>query len=83
MMTALIKLRLPDEAATFNAVQQLPGLKDVDLDVNYGLVCINPKENLFVVRASAINRMEERQKLSPEIIGGFGDIRISATDESD
>lgn len=79
--TSLIKLRLKD-AATFAVVQSLPGLKDIELDENYGLVCINPKENLFVVRASAVNRMGERQQISPEILGAYGDTRISTEDSS-
>lgn len=80
-MKSLIKLRLSKDLATFESVQRLHGLHDVELDSEYGLVCINPKENLYVVRAEMFNRLEERQKMSPEILGGFGDIRISTTRE--
>ncbi len=79
-MATMIKLELDDETADFEAVKQLPGLKDVDLDRDYGLVCIHPRKQLFVVRAAALKRLEERRQLSPEIVGGYGDVRISTTD---
>ncbi len=78
-MAAMIKLQLPDEAADFEAVRRLPGLDGVDLDTDYGLVCIHPRKRLFVVRADSVSELEERQELSPEIVGGYGDVRISTT----
>ena len=82
-MAAMIKLQLPDEAADFEAVKQLPGLQGVDLDGDNGLVCIHPRKQLFVVRAGSVSRLEERRLLSPEIVGGYGGIRISTTEREE
>ena len=82
-MVAMIKLQLPDETADFEAVQQLPGLQGVNLDCDYGLVCIHPRKQLFVVRAEAVSRLEERRELSPEIVGSYGDVRISTTEREE
>ena len=82
-MAAMIKLQLPDETADFEAVKQLPGLQDVELDHDYGLVCIHPRKQLFVVRAESVSRLEERRQLSPEIVGGYGEVRISTTEREE
>lgn len=78
-MAVMIKLRLPAGVATLDAVQSLAGLKDLSLDSRFGVVGINPKEGLYVVRTESVNDLEARQKLSPEIIEAYGDIRISTT----
>mgnify|MGYP003577376641 FL=1 len=78
-MAVMIKLRLPAQAATLDAVQSLAGLKDLPLDSRFGVVGINPKEGLYVVPTDQMNDLEARRRLSPEIIEAYGDIRISTT----
>jgi hypothetical protein len=78
-MAVMIKLRLPAEAATLAAVQSLAGLKDLPLDSRFGVVGINPKEGLYVVRTERVNDLEARRRLSPEIVEAYGDTRISTT----
>jgi len=72
----MIKLRLPDSMATFGFVQSLPGLAGVKLHESFGLVCISPRESLYVVRADSIDDVERRRQLSPEILGVYGETRI-------
>jgi len=76
-MSVMIKLRL-DSATDFASLQRLPGLQGVILDSGFGLVCINPKDKLFVVRAKGLTDLEQRRKLSPEILEVYGDVSISA-----
>ena len=79
-MTVMFKLRLPPELATFEAVRRLPGLKDLNLDPEFGIVAISPTESLYVVRTkNGIHDLETRRGLSSEIIEAYGDIRISTT----
>jgi hypothetical protein len=78
-MAVMIKLRLPGHAATLAAVQSLAGLKDLPLDSRFGVVGIDPKQGLYVVRTESLNDLEARKRLSPEIVEAYGDIRISTT----
>jgi hypothetical protein len=78
-MAVMIKLRLPAHAATLDTVQSLPGLKDLPLDRRFGVVGINPRDGLYVVRTDRVTDLEERRRLSPEILEAYGDVRISTT----
>ena len=78
-MSTMIKLRLPASVKTLEGVQILPGLADLNLDTKFGLIPINPRESLYVVRTDSVNDVNHRRKLSPEIIEVYGDIRISST----
>lgn len=78
-MATMIKLKLPPQSANKTAVANLPGMKGIDLDERFGVVCIDPKQHLYVVRADSVDDLESRRKLSPEILEAYGDIRISTT----
>ena len=78
-MAVMIKLCLPSGQATLSAVEQLPGLAGVKLDQRFGLVGIDPRASLFVVRTDSIDNVDSRRKLSPEILEVYGDTRISTT----
>ncbi len=83
-MSAMIKLHLPvatrqSPAVTLSQVQALPGLSDLALDSSFGVVCIDPRAALYVVRADNVDDLERRRRLSPEILEAYGDIRISTT----
>ncbi len=77
-MSSMIKLRLPESLGNFESVQALPGLADLNLDSKFGLIAINPRESLYVVRTDSVDDVKNRRKLSPEIIEVYGDIRISS-----
>jgi hypothetical protein len=78
-MAVMIKLHLPGGQATLSAVEGLPGLAGVKLDQRFGVVRIDPTNSLYVARTDTIDNVEERRKLSPEILGVYGDVRISTT----
>ncbi len=78
-MSAMIKLRLDTPTTDFSSVQKIAGLADVPLDPEFGLVCLNPENHLFAVRADNVSDWERRREMSPEILGVYGDIRVSTT----
>jgi hypothetical protein len=78
-MAVMIKLRLPESVKDLASVQALPGLADLALDPKFGLVPLSPRESLYAVRADAIDNLDRRRRLSPEIVDAYGDIRISTT----
>lgn len=79
-MATMIKLHLP-AGFSFGSVQDLPGLAGLALDETYGLLPIDPKNALYVVRTSErVGDWEQRQRLSPEILGVYGDVQVSSTD---
>jgi hypothetical protein len=79
MMGAMIKLRLDSPTSDFSSVQKIAGLADVPLDPKFGLVCLDPKNQLFAVRADHVSDWERRRDISPEILGVYGDTRVSTT----
>ena len=80
-MATMIKLRLPASTRDITSVQALPGLSDLPLDRQFGLVPINLGESLYVVRTEAVDDLERRRELTPEILGAYGDVRISSAED--
>jgi hypothetical protein len=78
-MAAMIKLRLPAGPHDLSEVQALPGLAGLRLDPKFGIILISPRDSLYVVRADAVDDLERRRGLSPEILGAYGDVRIAPT----
>ena len=52
----------------------------LEVEREYGLIPISPKENLYVVRVASYDRPDERKKQSPEIVQHYGDIKISTNE---
>jgi hypothetical protein len=78
-MQAMIKLKFESPNPTLEEVLSLPGMAGLDVDKDYGLICISPKDRLFVVRVKEVTELERRMRASPEIQGAYGDVRISST----
>ena len=78
-MQVIIKLKLARDKANLPSVRSLPGMQGISLDPAYGVVCISPREGLYVVRADSVDDIEERQALSAEMLGVYGDVRITQT----
>ncbi len=76
-MAVMIKLKLPEQVHDVEKVQALPGLAGIEIDPEFGLVPIDPRESLYVVRAVSMDDLERRRSLSPEIVGAYGDVKIS------
>lgn len=81
-MPVMIKLRLSSPNPTLDDVRALAGAAGLNLDEEFGVVCIGPAESLFVVRVDAVNDIEGRRRASPEILEAYGDVRIGAFEES-
>ena len=79
-MATTIKLRLHKSAPNLESVQASPGLSDLPLDPEFGLVPLNPRDSLYAVRTDSVDNLEERRQLNPEILGTYGDVRISSTE---
>jgi len=77
-MAVMIKLKLLREAPTLEDVARLPGIENLAVDAEFGLICIDPQDRLYVVRVDELGDLDERKARSPEIIEAYGDVRISA-----
>ena len=75
-MAVMIKLRLSSPSPRLEHVRALPGVAGLDLDQRFGVVCISPKESLYVVRVDAVDNFDGRRKASPELLEVYGDVRI-------
>ena len=82
-MDVMLKLKLPPELQNFQAVQKLDGLADLSMDNHFGLVCIDPKQRLFVVRVCEIDRVDERKNICPHLVDTYGDQRIEGYDKEE
>ncbi len=80
MAKKMIKLQLAAPENTFESVKKLPGLADLDLDHGFGLVPLDPRKGLYAIRVADVDDLARRQRVSPEILGGYGDVKISTTD---
>jgi hypothetical protein len=76
-MALMIKLKLVWPEPTLDKVARLPGMAGLTVDRDFGLICISPQEQLYVVRVDAIDHVDERKNQSPEIAEVYGDTRIS------
>ncbi len=78
-MAAMIKLKLTSPAVDLAAVQNLPGLHGLTLDPKFGVIRLDPRKDEYVVRTNEVDNFASRQAESPEILGVYGDVRISTT----
>ena len=71
----MIKLHLQPGENTLEQVKKLPGLENLDIDADYGLILISPKQDLYTIRVSGdidIKNLMSRQK---KIKGIYPDIK--------
>jgi hypothetical protein len=80
-MHVMLKLKLPPELQSYQAVQQLRGLNDLEMDEGFGLIQVDVKERLFVVRVREIDRVDERKKLCPYLVQTYGEQRIEGIEK--
>ena len=78
-MSTMIKLRLPELVRDLDSVQALAGLADLKLDSRFGLVPLDPRNSLYAVRTDSVDNLDQRRRLSPEIIEAYGDVKIGTT----
>ena len=80
-MRYLVTLHLMPEENTYEQIKQLPGLKDLDIDDDYGLVLISPKRKLYTIRVSGELDPEKLMTMQPRVKGVHGDVKISPVGE--
>lgn len=77
MKRFLITLNLLPSENTLQHVKQLTGLKELDIDVDYGLVVISPKHNLYTIRATGDIDTNKLLSIQPKVKGIFADTKIA------
>lgn len=81
-MSTLVTLELGAGENTLGHVRGLPVLRDLDIDLTYGLIPISPKKHLYVVRvAGEVDRLQ--LMAVPQVKGVHGDQRISTMHQED
>ena len=76
-MRYLITLNLPPPNNSLSYVRQLDGIKDLEIDENYGLVLISPKRDLYVIRVSGEIDPQSLMAIQPLVKGVHGDIKVA------
>lgn len=79
-MNQLVTLELEPTDNTLEYARALPVLRELEIDISYGLVCISPKRNLYVVRVNGPIE-QERLMAVPQVKGVHGDPKISTLDD--
>lgn len=72
----LVTLHLSPGENTLQHVKQLPGLNEVKIDEDYGLIAISPKRNLYTIRVSGEIDANRLMSLQPKVKGIFADVKI-------
>ncbi len=76
---SLITLHLLPGENTLQYVKQLPGLEELDIDENYGLVIISPKRNLYTIRVSGDIDADKLRSIQPKVEGIYADVKLVPT----
>jgi len=76
-MSSLIVLSLSPDEANLNYVKNLPGLKELNIDDNYGLVLISPKRGLYAIRVNGEIDLEKLRAIQPKVKGVYPDTPIA------
>ncbi len=76
----MIKLKLDRPNSTLDYVRHIRGLDEVDIDEDYGIVSIDPKHGLYVIRV--IGEIDTNKVRALSMVRGvYGDVRIAAIDK--
>ena len=79
--TSMIKLKLEPGEATLARVYELEGLKDLNIDESFGLICISPKRNLYTIRVSGDVDRDALMAVQTRVKGVYGEVKISQISE--
>ncbi|NEO20250.1 MAG: hypothetical protein F6J94_27420 [Moorea sp. SIO1F2] len=82
-MRYLITLNLPPPNNSLEFVKQLDGIKDLEIDEDYGLILISPKRDLYVIRVSGDMDSQKLIAIQPLVKGVHGDIKIAPTESQE
>ncbi len=79
MKRFLITLYLLPDENTIQFVRQLPGLEEIEIDEDYGLIVISPKRNLYVIRVSGDVDPDKLMSIQSKVKGVHTDVKIGPT----
>ena len=82
-MRYLITLNLSPPNNSLEYVKQLDGIKDLEIDEDYGLVLISQKRDLYVIRVSGDIDSQKLMEIQPLVKGVHGDIKIAPTESQE
>lgn len=75
-MRYLITLELEAPNNSLLYVKQLSGIRELEIDEDYGLVPISPKRNLYVIRVSGDLDTNQIMSIHPAVKGVHGDVKV-------
>ncbi len=75
-MQYLITLHLQPPNNSLEYVKQLSGIRELEIDENYGLVLISPKRDLYVIRVSGDINPNHLMSIQPAVKGVHGDMQV-------
>lgn len=73
----MIKLELEPGEASLSHVQGLEEIKDLNVDKDFGLICISPKRRLYTIRIDGNVDRDTLMALQPRVNGVYGEMKIS------
>ncbi|MCD4843739.1 MAG: hypothetical protein K8R25_04530 [Methanosarcinales archaeon] len=76
MKRFLITLHLLPNENNIQFVKQLPGLREIEIDEDYGLILISPKRNLYVIHVSGDIDPDKLMSISHKVKGVYVDVKV-------
>jgi hypothetical protein len=73
----LLTLKLDPGHNSLQDVQAFPGLKNLEIDENYGVINISPKRSLYVIRVAGEIDPQQLMLSQPQIKGVHGDAKVA------
>jgi hypothetical protein len=77
MRRFLVTLHLLTDENTLEYVKQLPGIRQLNIDEDYGLVLISPKRNLYTIRVSGDIDPDNLMSIQRKVKGVYADLKIA------
>ena len=74
---SMIKLELEPGEASLSHVQGLEGIKGLNVDEDYGLICISQKRRLYTIRIIGNVDRHTLMAVQSRVKGVYGEIQIS------
>jgi hypothetical protein len=76
-MQYLVTLHLQPPNNSLEYVKQLSGIRELEIDENYGLVLISPKRELYVIRVTGDLEPNHLMSIQPAVKGVHGDVKVA------
>ncbi|HEY9207128.1 MAG TPA: hypothetical protein VIO58_14535 [Candidatus Methanoperedens sp.] len=77
MKKFLITLHLLPGENSLQHIKQLPGLEELEIDEDYGLVVISPKRKLYTIRVSGNIDADKLMSIQTKVKGIYPDVKIA------